>query len=84
MEEQYKGHTIRVTIAHDNSQFPWKPICRILDGASREFIKAFDWPLGYATPDQAEKAGLLISKNGLMQGSLAAARPQIPPRKGAR
>jgi hypothetical protein len=42
--------------------FPWKPICRILDGASREFIKQIDWEIGYDTPDQAEKAGLMISK----------------------
>jgi hypothetical protein len=70
MEEQYKGHVIRVTTEKDNSAFPWIPICRILDGASREFIKQIDWQLGYATPDRAEKAGLIISKNGLTQGSL--------------
>jgi hypothetical protein len=30
--------------------------------ASREFIKQIDWEIGYDTPDQAEKAGMLISK----------------------
>ena len=62
MEEVYKGHIIRVTAEKDDSSFPWKPICRILDGASREFIKQIDWEIGYDTPDQAEKAGLLVSK----------------------
>jgi len=56
MEEHYKGHVIRVTI------------CRILDGASREFIKQIDWPLGYDTSDQAEKVGLLISKKWIDAG----------------
>ena len=62
MEEQYKGHIIQVTTEKDGSAFPWKPICRILNGASREFIKQIDWELGYATPDHAEKVGLVISK----------------------
>ena len=30
MEEQYKGHVIRVTTEKDNIAFPCKPICRIL------------------------------------------------------
>jgi hypothetical protein len=50
MEEQYKGDVIRVTTEKDNSAFPWKPICRILDGTSREVIKHNDWQLGYDTP----------------------------------
>jgi hypothetical protein len=62
MEEQYKGYVIRITTEKDGSAFPWKPICRILDGASREFIKQIDWEIGYDTPDQAEKARLMISK----------------------
>jgi hypothetical protein len=68
MEEQYKGHVIRVTTAKDNSAYPWKPICRILDGASREFIKQIDWEIGYDTSEQAEKAGLLISKKWIDAG----------------
>ena len=68
MEEQYKGHVIRVTTEKDNSAFPWNPICRILDGASREFINQFDWPIGYETADQAEKAGMLISKKWIDAG----------------
>ena len=56
MEEQYKGDVIRVTTEKDNSAFPWKPICTILDGASREVIKQIDWQIGYDTPDQAERA----------------------------
>src|SRR4029077_4358295 len=62
MEEQYKGHVIRVTTEKDNSAFPWKPICRILDGASRAIIKEIDWQLSYDTLERAEKAGLIISK----------------------
>jgi hypothetical protein len=42
MEKQYNEHVIRVTTEKDNSAFPWKPICRILDGAWREFIKQID------------------------------------------
>ncbi len=49
MEERYKGHIIRITAEKDNSSFPWKPICRIMDGASLEFIKQLDWPIGYDT-----------------------------------
>ena len=62
MEEQYKGHLIRVTAEKDNSSFPWKPICRIMYQRSQEFIEQLDWDIGYDTPDQAEKVGLLISK----------------------
>jgi hypothetical protein len=68
MEEQYKGHVIRVTTEKDNSAFPWIPICRILDGASREFIKQIAWQIGYDTPDRAEKAGLIISKKWIDAG----------------
>ena len=81
MEEQYKGHVIRVTTEKDNSAFPWKPICRILDGTSREFIKQIDWQIGYETPEQAEKAGLLISKKWIDAGmpflSLTSGRGQV-------
>jgi len=37
---------------------------------SREslFIKQIDWQLGYDTPDQAEKAGMLISKKWIDAG----------------
>jgi hypothetical protein len=62
MEEQYKGHVIRITTERDNSAFPWKPICKILDGASRAIIKEIDWQLSYDTLERAEKAGLIISK----------------------
>ena len=62
MEEQYKGHIIRVTTEKNNSAFPWIPICRILDEASQAVIKQIDWQLGYDTPGQAEKVGLIISK----------------------
>jgi len=68
MEEQYKGHIIRVTAETDNSSFPWKPICRIMDATSQEFIKQIDWQIGYDTADQAEKAGLLISKKWIDAG----------------
>jgi hypothetical protein len=68
MEEQYKGHVIRVTTEKDNSAYPWKPICKILDGAGREFIRQLDWPIGYKTPEQAEKVGLIISKKWIDAG----------------
>ena len=70
MKEQYKGHVLRVTIEEEKGAYPWKPVCRILDRAGRKFIKQLDWPIGYNTPEQAEKVGLIISKNGLMQGNL--------------
>ena len=35
---------------------------------SRELIKQFDWDIGYDTPDQAEKVGLLISKKWIDAG----------------
>ena len=70
MEEQYKGDVIRVTTEKDNSAFPWKPICTILDGASREIIKQIDWQIGYDTPDQAERAGLIVSKKWIDAGKL--------------
>jgi len=68
MKEQYKGHVLRVTTEKDNGAYPWKPICRILDGASREFMKQLDWPLGYGTSVQAEKVGLMISKKWIAAG----------------
>jgi hypothetical protein len=68
MEEQYKGHVIQVTTEKDDSSFPWKPICRILDGGSREFIKQLYWKIGYDMFSQAENAGLLISKKWIDAG----------------
>jgi hypothetical protein len=68
MEEQYKGHVLRVTTKKYNSAYPWKSICRILDGASREFIKQIDWPLRYVTSAQAERVGLMISKKWIDAG----------------
>jgi hypothetical protein len=62
MEEQYKGHVIRITTERDNSAFPWKPICKILDGATRAVTKEIDWQLSYDTLERAEKAALIISK----------------------
>ena len=61
MEEPYKGHVIRITTERDNSSFPWKPICKIIDRASRAIIKEIDWQLSYDTLERAEKAGLIIS-----------------------
>ena len=68
MEEQYKGHVIQVTTEKDDNSFPWKPICRILDGASREIIKHIDWQIGYDTLEQAQKVGLLVSKKWIDAG----------------
>jgi hypothetical protein len=39
-----------------------------MDGASREFIKELDWPLGYGTSAQAKKVGLLIAKKWIDAG----------------
>jgi hypothetical protein len=68
MEEQYKGHVIRVTTEKDKGAYPWKPICRIMYQRSRELIKQLDWDIGYDTPDQAQKVGLLISKKWIDAG----------------
>ena len=71
MEELYKG-TLSKSPSKRITALYGKPICKILDGESREFIKQLDWPLGYDTSDRAKKVGLLISKNGSMPGRLAA------------
>jgi len=68
VEDQYKGYIIQVTTEHHNSNFPWKPICRIMYQRSRKLIKQLDWDIGYDTPDQAEKVGLLISKKWIDAG----------------
>ena len=68
-EEQYKGHVIQVTTEKDNSVYPWKPLCRILNGA-RELVKQIDWQIRYTTPELAEKAGLLIAKKWIDVGML--------------
>ena len=36
--------------------------------STREVIKTIDWQLGYDAPDQAEKAGLIISKKWIDAG----------------
>jgi hypothetical protein len=36
---------------------------------SRKLIKQLDWDIGYDTPDQAEKVGLLISKKWIDAGA---------------
>jgi hypothetical protein len=51
----------------DKGVYPWKPICGILDGAAREFQR-LDWPIGCTTSEQAEKAGLLVSKKWIDAG----------------
>ena len=66
-EELYKGHVIQVTVEKDNGSL-WKPICKILDGESREFIKQLDWEIGYETPDQATRVGLMVSKKWIDAG----------------
>ena len=68
MEEQYKGHVIRVTTQRDRDAFLWKPICKILDGGSREFIKQLAWQIAYETSAQAKKVGLLVSKKWIDAG----------------
>jgi hypothetical protein len=70
MEKIYKGHLIQITVEKDDDVRPWNPTCRVLDGASLELIKQFDWHVGYATPDQAEKIGLLLSKKWIDAGKL--------------
>ncbi len=67
MEEQYKAYIIRVTTEHQN-RFPWKPICRIMSEGSQKLIKQLDWDIGYNTPNQAEKVGMLISKKWIDAG----------------
>ena len=67
MEQRYKGHVIRITTKKDDNPYPWKPICSIVNG-SQELVKQFTWPIGYHTPDQAEKVGLLISKKWIDAG----------------
>jgi hypothetical protein len=70
MEEQYKGHVIQVTTENSNSPYPWKPICRILGRGDRKFIKQLHWSLGYKTPEEAEKVGLMISTRWIDDGKL--------------
>lgn len=62
------GTVLRVTIEEEKGTYPWKPVCSILDGAGREFIKQLDRPIGYNTPEQAEKVGLIISKKWIDAG----------------
>ena len=83
MEEQYKGHVLRVTIEEEKGGYPWKPVCRILDRAGRGFIKQLDWPIGYNTPEQAEKVGLIIAKKWIDAGkpeALSLDSRQLTPR----
>ncbi len=68
MEELYKG-TLSKSPSKRITALYGKPICKILDGESREFIKQLDWPLGYDTSDRAKKVGLLISKKWIDAGS---------------
>ena len=68
MEEQYKGYTIQVTTEYHNANFPWKPIWRIMSKGSQKLIKQLDWDIGYDTPNQAEKVGMLISKKWIDAG----------------
>jgi hypothetical protein len=63
MEEQYKGHVIRVTTEKDKGAYPWKPICRIMYQRSRELIKQLDWDIGYDTPNIPNTA-VAISQPG--------------------
>jgi hypothetical protein len=69
MEERYKVYVIRVTTEKDHGASQWKPICRISNGRSQELVKQLDWPIGYHTPDQAEKLGLILSKKWIDAGA---------------
>ena len=68
MEKHYKGHIILVTTEPDDKN-RWKPTCKIkfTDGSS-ELIKDLPWDLDYETPEQAERAGLLVSKKWIDWG----------------
>ena len=73
MEEQYKGHVIRVTTEKDGRPFPWNQFAEYWMERRESLLNRSTGRFGYDTPDQAEKAGMLISKKWI-----DAAKPLSP------
>ena len=70
MEKEYKGHIIRVTIEEERAHIHGNQFAESWMERG-EFIKQLDWPIGYNTPEQAEKVGLIISKKWIDAGKPA-------------
>ena len=63
MEEHYKGTTILITARPVDPKSRWKPTCKVkLMKSGREVFKDLTLDLEYETVEQAERAGLVLSK----------------------
>ena len=68
MEEQYKGHVLRVTIEEEKAHIHGNQFAESWIERGENLYKQLDWPIGYNTPEQAEKVGLIISKKWIDAG----------------
>jgi hypothetical protein len=80
MEERYKDTVILVTALPSGKNLRWQSSCKIkfMKGA-RELVEYLKLDMDYDTGEQAERAGLVFSKSGLMPESLNL-RPRPPSR----
>lgn len=69
MKENYKGHIILITARHPDHSVKWKPTCKVISEKTRKLIKDLNWSINYESPDEAEREGLLIARNGSMRVS---------------
>jgi hypothetical protein len=79
MEEHYKGTIILVTAGPADRESKWKSTCKIkfMQGA-REVLKDLELVLDYDTVEQAERAGMVFSKNWVdaVKPNLVRSRPK--------
>jgi hypothetical protein len=66
MEKRYKKTIIRIT-AEPAGSLRWKPSCQVtFIKNGRKTVKRLNLNLEYDSPEQAERAGMVFSKNGSM------------------
>jgi hypothetical protein len=70
MEEHFKNHIIVVNATGPDLKFKWRTSCVIVAEKSRTPIKTIKWDLDYDSRKEAERIGLFIAKNGLVNGKL--------------
>jgi hypothetical protein len=67
MVKTYKKATIRIIAESTASSSRWKPSCHVtFIKNGRKTVKRLNLNLEYDSPEQAERAGMVFSKNGSM------------------
>ena len=74
MEIRYKNHSIEVT-SECTKKLKWKPTCRVR-AVGQTLSKELEWDVDYATSEQAERVGLIVSKKLIDIAAIAGRNPR--------